>query len=897
MRTRWLAAAILLASGTSGAWVARPDREPPEVAAAGRQPRGERTLVQARGLPAGWQGARDRETGVVAELWGSHVPAPGAVADPALAEQAARAFVTAQSALLAPGIRMTDLVLAANHLDRGLRTVTFRQTWRNAPVIGGQLAVMIKNDRVFAATSQVLPNVTIDVPARVAAVSTRRAKDWLGGTVVTRAIGPRVVLPIVDALGTIEYRVADQLVIEALDRPGRWDVYLGLDGLPLLRSSQLRFTTGTLTYDVGVRYPLGPRYDAAAGQANITADGIATTTAPDGSFSWTGTSAAMVAPGLVGPRVTITNGAGSVATASLTAQPGAPVRWSLASSEYGDAQLSAFVNVTIGKARARVLLPSIAPWLDESLSVTVNQDDVCNAYSTGDDLHFFRASSSCENTGRLADVVDHELGHSVHKHAIVPGAGAFNAALSEGVSDFFSATIVGDHAVGRGFDFTNAPVRDLDPEGKEAVWPRDKSADPHITGLIIGGALWDLRTALIADLGQTAGLAQTDAIFAGVLQRAPDVPGSFLAAQLADDDDGDLGNGTPHFCALETAFGRHGLAGPSFLSTQVARPVFDGRAFSVATTTPTGTPCRVPLVTKVQLEYHDSRGITGTVDFTASGSTWVGTFPKLIENRVVYYKVVATLDDGALITYPDNPADPEYQLFTGTPAEIWCERMDADPKWTSSGASWQWATPAPISVSGDPIVAHTGTNVLGTEITGNGRYPSGATTSITMPEVQTWMYDEVHLQYWRWLTVEDALYDQATISVNGTSVWTNPSTTDGGLDQIDHEWRFQDVDVTALAGHSVQAQWSLTSDMSRELGGWTIDDVCLVGIGKHSVCGDGVLDSNEDCDDGNTSGGDGCSQYCRDDDGGCCSAGTDPSGPLLLGIGVIAVVARRRRRH
>ncbi len=898
MRTRWLAAVVLLASGTAGAWVARPDREPPEVGVPGRQPRAERTLSQARGLPSAWRGTRDRDTGVVAELWGSFVPAPGAVADPTLAEQAARSFVFAHAALLAPGVRVSDLVLAANHLDRGLRTVTFRQLWRGAPVVGGQLAVMIKNDRVFAATSQVLPDVTVEVPARAGAVSTRGAEDWLGGKVVTRTIGPRVVLPIVNAQGTIEYRIADQLDIEALDRPGRWDVYVGLDGSPMLRSSQLRFSTGTLTYDVGVRYPVGPRHDVPVGQANITADGVSTTTAPDGSFSWASSNPATVAPGLVGPRITITNGAGPVATASLAAQPGAPVRWSLASDEYGDAQLSAFVNVTIAKARARVLMPSIATWLDESLSVTVNEDDVCNAYSTGDDIHFFRASPSCENTGRLADVIDHELGHSVHKQSIIPGAGAFNAALSEGVSDFFSATIVGDHALGRGFQFTSTPVRDLDPEGKEAVWPRDKSADPHITGLIIGGALWDLRTALIADLGQSAGLAQTDTIFAGILQRAPDVVGSFLAAQLADDDDGDLGNGTPHFCAIETAFGKHGIAGPSFLSTQIGRPVFDGTTFSVPTTTPVGTPCPVPLVTKVQLQYHDSTGITGTVDFTASGSTWSGAFPTtLAENRVIYYKIVATLDDGALIAYPDNPADPEYQMFTGTPAEIWCERMDANPMWTSSGASWQWATPAPISVSGDPIIAHTGTHVLGTEVTGNGRYPSGGMTSIRMPEVQTWMYDEVRLQFWRWLTVEDALYDQATISVNGTGVWTNPSTTDGGLDQIDREWRFQDVDVTQLAGHSVQAQWSITSDMSRELGGWTIDDVCLVGIGKHPVCGDGVIDASEDCDDGNTEGDDGCSQYCRDDEGGCCSAGTDPSGPLLLGLGVISVVARRRRKR
>jgi len=257
MRTRLIAAAILLASGTAGAWVGR---ESGEVAAVGA-PRGDRMLVPARGLPAGWQGTQDRDTGVVAEMWGSYVAAPGAVADAKLAEAAARAFVAANLARLAPGMKIDDLVVRANREERGLRTVWFQQTWRGAPVVGGLLAVMIKNDRVFAASSQVLPNVAIALPARTGVVSTRRALDWLGGRAVTRAIGPRVVLPIAGVAG-LEYHVADQLDIETTDRAGRWDVYVGVDGGPLLRRSRLYFATSTLQFDVGVRWPGDTRHDA-----------------------------------------------------------------------------------------------------------------------------------------------------------------------------------------------------------------------------------------------------------------------------------------------------------------------------------------------------------------------------------------------------------------------------------------------------------------------------------------------------------------------------------------------------------------------------------------------------------------------------------------------------------
>lgn len=889
MRSRLIAAVLLLASGTAGAWVGR---ESGEVAAVGA-PRADRTLIVARGLPAGWEGTQDRETGVVAEMWGSYVTAPGAVADPELAEAAARAFVVANLRLLAPGTKIDDLVVRSNREQRGLRTVWFQQTWRGVSVVGGQLAVMIKADRVFAASSQVLPNVAITVPARTGAIVARRAEDWIGGRAVTRAIGPRVVLPIPGASG-LEYRVADQLEIETTDRAGRWDVYVGVDGSPLLRRSRLYFATSTLQFDVGVRYPLGTRHVTPAPLVAITAAGAPATTGSDGTFAWTGAASTTVVPGVVGTEVAIENRAGPLATASLTTQPGVPVVWSLAGDEYGDAQLTSFINIGLSKARARVLMPSLASWLDQPVGVVVNEDDTCNAYSTGDDVHFFRQSAMCENTGRLADVIDHEFGHSVHYHA---NSGNFASSLAEGLADFFASTIVDDHGLGRGFAFNDAAVRDIDPAGSEAIWPRDRVTDPHITGLIIAGALWDLRKALFAQLGPTAGLPVLDTAFAGVLQNAPDILGTYLAARTADDDDGDLGNGTPHGCLLEGAFGRHGLAGTTFLTTEVGIPVVTGLSFSVPVTIPTGTLCTPPQVTSVELRWHVGTGAPSTIAFTQSGTSWIGALPTQPENTLVAYTITAKLEDGSVVTYPQNPADPEYTLFVGTPTEIWCERFDAKPSWpTGPNSDWQWGTPRP-NVIGDPAAAFAGTSVMGNDVTDDGRYASGVTSAVFTPKIVVPSYDQVHLQFRRWLTVEDASFDKATIAVNGTTVWTNATAPASDLDHIDREWRFQDVDLTSYAGTTVELSWSLASDMSRELGGWNLDEVCLVGVDKRAMCGDGALDVDEECDDGNTAGDDGCSATCQDeDDGGCCSAGTNPSGPLLLGLGVVIAIARRRRR-
>jgi len=891
----------LLAGGTSHAWVTGPQDEPPIVVASGAPPRNERTVVPARTLPAGWQGTIDRDTGVVTQLWGSFVAAPGAVGDPAIAERAARAFVASHLALLAPGSSAADFVLAANQLDGGLRTVAFDQTWRGLRVVGGSVHVVFGNDRLFVAGSTALPNVSAVIAPR-ARVNTLRAEAWITAQtrspVVTRAIGDRVILPIVRGPGQITFDAADHLDIEAVGVAGRWDVYVAADGAPLLRATRLRFATGTLTYDAGVRRPTGARRDYAAALTDITVDAAPTQTGNDGAFTWTGTGTASVVTGLTGSLVRVVNQAGALATETLAAQPTGIVRWSLATDEYGDAQVSGFIHAAIGKAKARALVPSLASWLDQSLGVYVNEAGSCNAMSTGDDIHFYRKSATCENTARLADVVYHELGHALHLHAVIPGAGAYNGSLSEGLADFFAAGITEDPGVGRGFTFDDLPVRELDPTGFERVWPTDRGTTPHQTGLIISGALWDLRKGLVKKLGATAGVARADALFVAVMQRAPDVTAAYVAALTADDDDGNLGNGTPNSCAIELAFGKHGLATTTFTTTMVGSPIVDGMTITVPVTIPTGAACPPPQVTGVQIAWRVGEAAPSTVHLAPSGTAWTGAIPAQPANTVVRYTVTAVLDDDSAIAYPQNFADREYQLVTGTTAEIWCERFDSAPAWTSTGDNvWEWAAPGRFPASGDPLVAYSGTHVFGTDLESDGRYGNATMTSIATPVIDVSSYEQVRLQYRRWLVVEDATYDRATIAVNGATLWTNASDN-GVLEHVDREWRFHDLDVTPQTGTgTIQITWAIASDSSRELGGWSLDDVCLVGIGKHAVCGDGILDDGELCDDGNPDDGDGCADSCTPEtDTGCCSTGTNPAGPLLLGAAAGLLLRRRRRR-
>jgi cysteine-rich repeat protein len=534
------------------------------------------------------------------------------------------------------------------------------------------------------------------------------------------------------------------------------------------------------------------------------------------------------------------------------------------------------------------------------LEFRVNKNGDCNGQWDGTVVHLYKGTESCENTGRLADVVYHEFAHGFHEKSIILGVGAMTSRLSEGLADFFSANMTDDPVIARGFYLADdGALRDIDPVGVERVYPADiDDFDDHISGLIIAGALWDMRKALITKLGYTAGVARTEKIFTGVMQRADDIQTTFDAALIADDDNADLLDGTPNYCAIANAFGRHGLV-EGYETTTVSLPTVEGLHVSITAHTPSGATCSPPAVTHVYVVWKAGDGVASVFELVRDGETWSGDIPEQPTGRVVSYSLDVQLDDGTSQVFPNNPADPMYQLMVGVPSQIWCERMDTDPEWiqtSNAGLEWEWAAPVVNPASGDPPFAKTGSGVLGTDITGDGHYRDDLAISIATPFIDVSRYQHVHLQYWRWLTVEDRRYDQASVLANGEPVWHNAFSPTGTLDHVDREWRFHDVDVTPLVRDgTMQITWALSSDYNKELGGWTLDDVCLVGLDHIGRCGDSIVEEGEQCDDGGLDDGDGCNHRCLFEPyagGGGCSTG----GGYGWLVAVISVLLPWRRR-
>ena len=939
LRTIGLAAALTAALIQTSSAVVQPKGAEAPYVAAGKAPRAQRTTDWSRasvmaslGLP-GWTAQLDSDTRVPLRMWGPGVFTAGSVADPAIAESAARQFLERHIGLLAPGSSISDFEVVGNATspDGEIRSVGFAQRAGGIRVLGGAVGFSFKKDRLVMVGSTALPGVRIAArpPTRLGTQKIdESAIGWLAGeghTVAVRARqADRVIVPIVHPRRTgspdIEYVLAEQVSVQSTTDEGRWDVWLDAEtGAPVLRKTTIMYASGKVLFDVPDRHPNGTRGPKPAPQARHTVDGTQVVSEVDGTVTWATAANAAIGPGLTGPIVSITNRAGSLAADSLSLADGGTVTWSKATEEFADAQLSSFVFASTAKAYARTYLNPTLPMLGEMLPVNVNINQTCNANYDGENINFYRstqpsptgqATMQCMNTGRLADVVYHEFGHALHHHSIIDGVGAFDGSLSEGVSDMLAAFITDDHGMGRGFFLTDAPLRELDPS-RPLQWPEDATGEVHDEGEIIGGALWRLKTALVAQYGAEVGNEKARKIFYGILQRASDIPSTFAEALVSDDDDGNLANGTPNMCIINNAFGMHGLASPE-ISLGLTPPARDAFKISMTISPPEGQAAcpGAATVESAKVEWRKRDGELKTLALDAADTLYTGSIPTQPDGTLVEYKVTVTLSDGNSISYPNNEADPYYQFYVGDVEKLWCADFEAGADDWTHGADPstrdEWMVGQPMGLGGDPKTAHGGQNVLGMDLATDGLYRRNVTSWAETPEIDLAGKTNVRLQYYRWLGVEDGFFDNAKILVNGMPMWSNfasPTETMNGKNHIDREWQFHDLDLTAQAATGkVKVRFELASDPGFGLAGWNLDDVCIVAAAAAPTCGNGSLDEGETCDDGNIDDGDDCSATCElpgvggSDDTGCCSVGATPGGAAFLSLFTLGALLRRRRR-
>ena len=262
---------------------------------------------------------------------------------------------------------------------------------------------------------------------------------------------------------------------------------------------------------------------------------------------------------------------------------------------------------------------STISWLSDQLESNTNLNSNCNAFWGFDDtVNFYRSGSGCANTGEIAGVIDHEWGHGFDDFDNNGGI----STPGEGIADVYAALRLNDSCIGRNFwDFQDCTgygdpctdcdgIRDVDWAMRQSGQPHDVDWSnsncfniSHCEGAVYAEAVWDLaKRDLPAQYGMDSNQAlevTTRLTVLGATQvgrwfteTGDDEDGcasqsgyqNYLAA---DDDNGNLNDGTPHMQAIFDAFDRHGIACSS--------PVVQDSGCS-------GAPTAAPTVTATPLD-------------------------------------------------------------------------------------------------------------------------------------------------------------------------------------------------------------------------------------------------------------------------------------------------------
>ena len=896
---------------------------------------------------AGWQARFDEQTGLPWQASGPGIPL-GPLTDSASVEAATRAILQRNPSLA--GVEADQLALGSvvHMADRNAWLVRYDQVLpgraqpadpqlqgsptdfehfvrHGQPVVWrGSVLFGIQHGRLTRVSVQTHPEATVASPRISAGEAVQLAIQ--GGprpTAEHQVEGAvRVVVPVERESG-LTYRTAWMVRSRTGGtHPGIWVSFVDvLNGELFNVHNQVRYLSGTLEAEHDTRAPDGNTTISPVVDLEVIGDdGSSDVTDATGAFSITGSVAsAMVTDGI---DFDVYNSDGD--EAELIWSGGSAV-WT--DTDATQAELDTYIFLTMVQSWARLYADDIGI-VQDGMRGIVNINSSCNAYYDGN-VNFYQAGSGCNNTGRIKDVIFHEWGHGMHYYAA--RSSYIDGSVGEGVADVVSMLETDDHIMAPYFNTNGSGIRDMEPNRR---YPDDLINEVHYDGLIYAGAIWDWRNLAEASLGSEDAKALVSRVVVDTMQENPALADTYDATVFADDDDGDLSNGTPHICDIIAAFSDHGL-GPggeggglvSFGHDAVGNQAADATSYPILADLINPAPECFSTTAEAPVVVWSTDGGESWEEtaLTLDGEQVVGAIPAVEPGSIVHYYLRVDAN-GTTVTAPLNGDRHPFSFAVGELVEIYCNDFESDDgDWTSElisgenteGANdWQWGTP--LGEGGDPDFAFSGRRVWGNDLGAdnyNGEYQNDRHNRISSPEIDVAGHDRLVLQYRRWLNVEDGYYDSANILANGEVVWTNHGSERSVGDEhtTDRQWALHTVELP-VTSDTLQLSYEIISDGGLTMGGWNLDDVCIYGMsgpagGGSGGGGDDTGTDDTGTDDTGTGTPDGeppvdvtdPSSQATSDDGkasGCACSTTQerlPGGGWLALVGFAGLGFLRRR--
>lgn len=797
-----------------------------------------------RSLPIGtnWQARVSPQTGLVRMAYGADLSVGRAITSDAVAEEAAREILDLASGVL--GTRHDNIALRNVSTMTGKWAVHFKQVVNGVPVYMSSAFVLLHDGgQVAAFGSKFFPNDHHHDVARGASLSQGQAIDAaVRALSATRRLDRPTetelfyVPVIVDE--TYELRLAYRVVFQSDEPFGRWESFVDASTGEILARRNFFHTvnvTGTAQGDIeDFGYCDGVATDTFENMTVNVTGGNNDVTDDAGQYDIThgGATPVTVTAQMLGPfsNVNRYSGLGADASFSGAATPGTPftINWTNTNSRADERDTFFHAN------RVHDFVKAIDPtftFLDYAMpSIIGRTDGFCpgNAWWDGNGMNYCSGTGTYGNTGQIGNVIYHEFGHGVTQEVYANNGGGDPAGdLHEGNSDVLANLIDRQPIIGLGF-FTGNCVSGIRNSDNTLQYPEDAGGEGHAAGQVIAGFVWDTWQSMLADLPQNDA---DDAIrsmwhFSRVLGVPNGGGGAGQQEQvdwsfLADDDDANLLNGTPHYDNLVVGATNHGFAYPLFgvlithtpiASTADGSAGFDVRAI-ITSTASTIDPA------SLFVHYRVNGGSFNDVLMTATGNPneYSGAIPPLVGDdlEVQYYISAADLASNTRTSPLDAPTD----LYAFDVAYVYANLESGSAGWTigapgDNATTGIWTLVNPIGTAAQPEDDATPAPGVNAFITGQCSGGAcgggcdlgcndvdGGTTTLLSPIYDLAGATSAKIKYQRWYSnntggAPDSDFWVVDVSNNGGTSWVNVENT---LVSI-AAWTTISVDIDALFG-------------------------------------------------------------------------------------------------
>ena len=761
-----------------------------------------------------WAASWNEATGTPHRAFGPPIALGGAASDAGAMDQAVRAFVAGNPAVFGTPTLALLPVLRVN----GIWFVRYRQTVAGVPVLFSDWEFRVsESGRLIAfgadhreprgtehATGQLVRAVAREAAHRGLAFQPGIDRVEDGGTWL---------LPWTTSDGT-ELRLVYEQQVHTEDPPGNWWTLVDADrGEVLWRHNRVcHAIAGHVSGGVHLLTPTDPLVAASFANLNVDVGGTVATTNTLGLYSAPASGTVTVKSALAGPFCQVSNNLPPSASFSTSSTDPALVDivWSIANSS--DAERDAFYHVNAVHDFTKSVDPAFTG-MDYAVPALVNINLPCNAFwDSFGGLFLSRAGGGCANTATIPDVIYHEYGHGINDNLYVAAgspSGMHNQALHEGMADVNAALIQDNPNIGKGLLGPGTMLRTLDNTNH---FPED-DGEIHIAGLIIAGAFWDLRQAI--GLPATVRLAH----FAkyGIPDDVKDdgvaMSEYFIETLIADDDDANLANGTPHYTQIAASFNAHGIGTGYFIRfthTPLADQPGTGN-YPVTALIHYTAPVGALVLASPRLHYSLNEGPDQPVAMMPTGNSneFSASIPGQAAGLVRYWISAEDIDGGTNSAPRAAPTQATYAFLAGPASPQFTQTMEADPGWTIGAAGddatagiWGRGNPNGTLVDGQNVAPeddHTppnGTVCWVTGIGGPAEDPLVSDVDGGKTSLVTHVFDAASsgifpvIEYYRWYTNDFG-------NAPGLDYWRTYISNDAGVTWVP-------VENTQLSNNSWQ---------------------------------------------------------------------------------------------